>query len=79
MRQNGAMPRYEYRCTTCDDRFEVWKSMAEADDATHCGSGHVAKRLLSVFAASGFASNGPAPAASPAPRMGGCGSACGCH
>ena len=74
-----AMARYEYRCTTCDERFEVWRPMSEADAATECSAGHPAKRLLSVFASVGAA--GPAPSSAPMsmPSGGGCcGGGCGC-
>ena len=74
------MPRYEYRCRTCDESFELRRSMSEANDPAACTAGHVdSVRLLSVFASVG-ASNGSSPAASmPAPRSGGgCGSSCGC-
>jgi putative FmdB family regulatory protein len=73
------MPLYEYRCRTCDDRFELRRPMSEAGAPAACPAGHPdAVRLLSTFASVGAAA-GPAPA-SPAPRTGGgCGSACGCH
>jgi putative FmdB family regulatory protein len=72
------MPRYEYRCHTCDDRFELRRAMADADAPAACPEGHVeTSRLLAVFAATGRAGGGdPAPA--PAP-MGGCGGACACR
>jgi putative FmdB family regulatory protein len=74
------VPLYEFRCKTCDDTFEVRRSMAESNLPATCPEGHEnAVRLLSVFAsvgASGGASSTPAPAM---PSGGGCGSACGCH
>lgn len=75
------VPLYEFRCKTCDDTFEVRRSMAESNLPASCPAGHDnAVRLLSVFAsvgANGGAGSAPAPAA---PRTGGgCGSACGCH
>jgi putative FmdB family regulatory protein len=75
------MPRYEYRCRTCDDTFEVRRSMSESDAPAACPQGHAdTTKLLSVFAsvgASGSASSGPAPSASP--TGGGCGGHCACH
>ena len=74
------MPLYEFRCRTCDDTFELRRSMAESSSAATCPAGHDgAVRLLSVFASVG-ASGGSSPVAAPAPSSGGgCGSACGCH
>ena len=73
------MARYEYRCRTCDDRFELRRPMAEADAPASCPSGHPdVVRLLSVFATVGAA--GASGAAPPAmPSGGGCGGACACH
>jgi len=78
------VPLYEFRCKTCDDTFEVRRSMAESHLPASCPSGHDnAVRLLSVFASVGASGNGSSSsAASAAPAMstgGGCGSACGCH
>lgn len=73
------MARYEYRCRTCDDRFEMRRSMAEADAPAVCRDGHTdVVRLLSVFATVG-ASGGASPSAAPMPSGGGCGGACSCH
>ena len=72
-----AVPLYEFRCTSCDDTFEVRRPMSQASDPVTCPSGHDgAVRLLSVFASVGAG----APAAAPAPSAGGggCGSGCGC-
>ncbi len=46
------MPMYEYRCGSCEKKFEVFQSMhAKPDDTTctHCGA-RKATRLLSAFA-----------------------------
>ncbi|MCU4184878.1 zinc ribbon domain-containing protein [Acidiferrimicrobium sp. IK] len=72
------MPVYEYRCQTCDTRFDLRRAVAEADRPAPCPSGHAdSRRLLSVFAAGGRTS-----AASPALGGGGgggcCGGGCGC-
>jgi putative FmdB family regulatory protein len=75
------MARYEYRCRTCDDRFELRRPMSEADAPATCGAGHTeVVRLLSVFATVG-ASAGAGPVSAPAsqPTGGGCGAACACH
>lgn len=72
------MPLYEYRCRTCDERFELRRPMSESGDPAVCPHGHVETvRLLSMFASAG-AALGPGPEG-PAPRAGGCcGGACGC-
>jgi putative FmdB family regulatory protein len=67
------MPVYEYRCKVCDDRFELRRPAAEADEPASCAAGHAeTARLLSVFAATGRAASAPAPAGGP------CGSNCAC-
>ncbi len=73
------MATYEYRCPTCDSRFEVRRPMSESSEPTVCPDGHPgAVRLLSVFAAVGTgASDGGMP--SPAAMGGPCGPACACH
>ena len=70
------MPTYEYRCLTCDERFEQRTSFATADEAS-CPNGHAeVKRLLSTFAKVGAGAGG---ASTPAPSGGGCcGGGCGC-
>jgi putative FmdB family regulatory protein len=69
------MPTYEYRCPTCETRFEVRRPMAESDAPAVCPEGHPdAVRLLSVFAAVGST-----PAPGPAPAAGPCGGACACY
>jgi putative FmdB family regulatory protein len=73
------VPRYEYRCLTCDETFEQRRAMAEADLAVTCPAGHAeTRRLLSVFASTGSASPASAPAPAAAP-MRGCGGGCACH
>jgi putative FmdB family regulatory protein len=74
----STMPRYEFRCRTCDDTFEVRRPMSESDAPATCPEGHVeTTRLLSVFAAVGTASAGSA--AAPAASGGPCSSHCACH
>ncbi len=46
------MPVYEYVCTTCRNRFEKLRPMAEMDDEAPCPDcGSQTSRALSVFAA----------------------------
>ncbi|MET9609189.1 zinc ribbon domain-containing protein [Streptomyces sp. NPDC006512] len=62
------MPRYEYRCRTCDDTFEVSRPMAESSAPADCPAGHAdTVKLLSAVAVGGSSA---APAAA-APAMGG--------
>jgi putative FmdB family regulatory protein len=71
----GVVATYEYRCRACGATFEERRAMAEADAPATCPEGHAdTTRLLSVFASTGGASAGPAPAAG----GGCCGGACGC-
>jgi putative FmdB family regulatory protein len=74
------MPMYEFRCRTCDEVFEERRAMSAANDPAKCPQGHEnAVRLLSVFASVGGGNSGSTAPAMPAPKMGGCGSGCGCH
>ncbi|MER5523517.1 zinc ribbon domain-containing protein [Streptomyces sp. NPDC002677] len=69
------MPRYEYRCRTCGDTFELSRPMAESSAPAACPQGHGdTVKLLSTVAVGGTAST---PAA--APSSGGCcgGGCCG--
>ncbi len=72
------MPRYEYRCRSCGDTFEVSRPMSAASAAAACPQGHDdTVKLLSTVAVTGTRSSAPAP------RMSGggggcCGGACGC-
>jgi len=69
------MPLYEYRCRTCDERFDARRSFDDADEPVACPAGHVgAVRLLAAFA-----STGRAPlTASVGAGAGCCGGGCGC-
>ncbi|MEX2986321.1 FmdB family zinc ribbon protein [Streptomyces sp. C36] len=61
------MPRYEFRCRTCDDSFEVSRPMAQSSDPAICPSGHEdTLKLLSAVAVAGSA-------AAPTPAGGCCG------
>lgn len=75
----GFVARYDYRCSTCEQVFEVSRPMAEADAPVTCPDGHVgAKRQLAVFATSGFAApSATACGVSPGAASGCCGGACG--
>ncbi|WP_060178145.1 FmdB family zinc ribbon protein [Streptomyces sp. IMTB 1903] len=67
------MPRYEFRCRTCDDTFEVSRPMAESSAPADCPAGHAdTVKLLSAVAVGGSST---APAA--ARPMGGGGGCCG--
>ncbi|MFJ7585834.1 zinc ribbon domain-containing protein [Streptomyces sp. NPDC097617] len=66
------MPRYEFRCRTCDDTFEVSRPMAESSTPADCPAGHAdTVKLLSAVAVGGTGGGAPAPA------MGGGGGCCG--
>ncbi|WP_405581902.1 zinc ribbon domain-containing protein [Streptomyces sp. NBC_01092] len=65
------MPRYEYRCRSCGDTFELSRPMAESSAPASCPAGHEdTVKLLSTVAVGGTA-NAPA-----APRAGGGGGGC---
>ena len=70
------MPRYEFRCRTCNDVFEIDRPMARAGDPANCPQGHAETvKLLSTVAVTGRAG----ATASPASGGGGCcGGGCGC-
>ncbi len=67
------MPRYEYRCRSCGDTFEVNRPMAQSSDPASCPAGHEdTVKLLSAVAVGGTkTTNASAPAA------GGGGGCCG--
>ncbi|MGW0471184.1 FmdB family zinc ribbon protein [Streptomyces coeruleorubidus] len=73
------MPRYEYRCRTCGDTYELSRPMAESSAPAPCPSGHDdTVKLLSTVAVGGSAS-APAPGAGGGGGGGGCcgGGCCG--
>jgi len=44
------MPIYEYICSDCDLKFELLRSLSQANEATSCPQCHnEAKRILSSF------------------------------
>ncbi|MFF0966768.1 FmdB family zinc ribbon protein [Streptomyces sp. NPDC003703] len=64
------MPRYEYRCRSCGDTFELNRPMAQSADPATCPAGHGdTVKLLSTVAVGGSAS---------APRSQGAGGGGGC-
>ncbi|MFD5618367.1 zinc ribbon domain-containing protein [Streptomyces yangpuensis] len=72
------MPRYEYRCRTCDDTFEVSRPMAESSAPADCPAGHAdTVKLLSAVAVGG-SSSAPAPARAMGGGGGGCCGGGGC-
>lgn len=75
------MPFYEYRCRTCDERFDLRRSADDADAPARCTAGHDdAVRLLAAFASTGRASGASSSsnAAASMPSGGGCGGGCAC-
>ncbi|WP_078841644.1 FmdB family zinc ribbon protein [Streptomyces acidiscabies] len=63
------MPRYEYRCRTCGDTFELSRPMAESSAPADCPAGHGdTVKLLSTVAVGGTTA---------APKSGGGGGCCG--
>ncbi|MFF5566550.1 zinc ribbon domain-containing protein [Streptomyces sp. NPDC012623] len=67
------MPRYEYRCRSCGDTFELSRPMAESSAPAACPEGHDdTVKLLSTVAVGGAAKGG-----APAPAAGGGGGCCG--
>ena len=76
------MPIYDYRCRSCDERYdELVRRPDDAVTCPSCGSAD-AERLLSVFAGIGTggssSASSPMPDFSRMPRGGGCcGGACG--
>ncbi|MEU8619680.1 zinc ribbon domain-containing protein [Streptomyces sp. NPDC048623] len=54
------MPRYEYRCRTCGDTFELSRPMAESAAPAACPAGHDdTVKLLSAVAVGGTAAAHP--------------------
>ncbi|MFB6776571.1 zinc ribbon domain-containing protein [Streptomyces sp. NPDC056352] len=67
------MPRYEYRCRSCGDTFELSRPMAESSAPASCPTGHEdTVKLLSTVAVGG----GAAKSAPAAPSGGGGGGGC---
>ncbi|MFI0236303.1 zinc ribbon domain-containing protein [Streptomyces sp. NPDC016845] len=71
------MPRYEYRCRTCGDTFELRRPMSQSSAPTPCPSGHEdTVKLLSTVAVTGAATPSPAPSAGGGGGGGCCGGGC---
>ncbi|MGA8115752.1 MAG: zinc ribbon domain-containing protein [Actinocatenispora sp.] len=69
------MPRYEYRCRSCQDTFEVDRPMVESSAPASCPAGHDdTVKLLSTVA---FGRSGGSPAPVGAAGGGCCGGGCG--
>ncbi|MEU2020703.1 zinc ribbon domain-containing protein [Streptomyces sp. NPDC016469] len=72
------MPRYEYRCRSCGDTFELSRPMAESSAPASCPAGHEdTVKLLSTVAVGGTAGGGSRPAPSAGGGGGGGGGCCG--
>jgi putative FmdB family regulatory protein len=73
--------RYDFRCRTCGDTFEVQRPMALSDAPASCPAGHDdTVKLLPLVAVGGRAAAMPARGPAPATAGGGCcGGACGCR
>ncbi|MFE2376201.1 zinc ribbon domain-containing protein [Streptomyces sp. NPDC059398] len=74
------MPRYEYRCRSCGDTFEISRPMAESSAPATCPEGHEdTVKLLSTVAVGGSATGAPSAGNSAGGGGGGCcgGGCCG--
>ncbi|MER6192152.1 MULTISPECIES: zinc ribbon domain-containing protein [Streptomyces] len=71
------MPRYEFRCRTCGDTFELSRPMAQSSDPASCPAGHDdTVKLLSAVAVGGAAASAPAPSGGGGGGGGCCGGGC---
>jgi len=69
------MPLYEYRCHTCDHRFEILQRLGQGPEGLscpECGEARIEKQF------STFASNSGAAGERSAGPARGCGPGCGC-
>ncbi|RFU86228.1 zinc ribbon domain-containing protein [Streptomyces triticagri] len=74
------MPRYEFRCRSCGDTFEVSRPMSQSSAPADCPSGHTdTVKLLSTVAVGSTAGSGGASAPAAGGGGGGCcgGGCCG--
>ncbi|MFI2435577.1 zinc ribbon domain-containing protein [Streptomyces sp. NPDC018693] len=54
------MPRYEYRCRSCDNTFELTRPMSDSAAPATCPEGHEdTVKLLSAVAVGGTAGQAP--------------------
>ncbi len=68
------MPAYNYRCTRCNNSFQVRKQMSELDNETccpDCGSPQT-QRLISTVAIFSSSADGARRALAGAPSCSGC-------
>jgi putative FmdB family regulatory protein len=65
---------YDYRCRTCDDVFEVRRSVTAEANEVRCPSGH--DEVTRVWSAVAVAVGGAGPSSEPAPAAGCCGGGC---
>jgi putative FmdB family regulatory protein len=75
------VPRYDFRCRTCGETFEVSRPMAESSAPAACPAGHAdTVKLMSLVAVGGRTEGGSGAAPERASTGGGgcCGGACGC-
>lgn len=72
------MPRYDYRCRTCDDSFEVRRGLDEPPAPVACPQGHLETSRVFTAVAVARPAGAAAPAGPPAPAASGgcCGSGC---
>jgi putative FmdB family regulatory protein len=75
------MPLYEYRCRTCEERFELRRPIADANAPASCPNEHDdTVRLLSMFAThTASPSRQPAAVTNGGGGGGCCGGSCGCR
>ncbi|MFY4717804.1 FmdB family zinc ribbon protein [Streptomyces sp. LaBMicrA B280] len=71
------MPRYEYRCRSCGDTFELSRPMSESAAPAECPAGHTdTVKLLSTVAVGGSAASSASAPVPPAGGGGCCGGGC---
>ncbi|MFJ6099618.1 zinc ribbon domain-containing protein [Streptomyces sp. NPDC092359] len=71
------MPRYEFRCRTCGDTFELSRPMAESAAPAACPAGHDdTVKLLSAVAVGGSAAPAPGGGGGGGGGGGCCGGGC---
>ena len=71
------MPAYDYRCRTCDVRFEIRRGLDEPEAPVDCPNGHGAtSRVFTAVAVGGAAPTGAATADTAAAAGGCCGGGC---
>ncbi len=78
----GNMALYEYKCSDCEERFELMRSISVADEPTECPEcgGTESRRLISNFASitpGASAASSSSTATIPMRKVGGHGGCCG--